>query len=165
MSAVSGERHWVPAGHVDETSPPPRPTPDDWIVRLADDGAPALAGAEEDDEPTRLCDGETVLFAWNEQHGYAVLTFAEDGTWHVDRPMPPHPEGGRMYVAMGRDWETMTDALDNFVRDLRGHEAATGPHRLSYFAWSDVDVPFVFHEATKSFRGPLPVAPNPGAAT
>lgn len=30
-------RRWVPAAYIDEISPPPRPSPGDWLVTLPDD--------------------------------------------------------------------------------------------------------------------------------
>ena len=85
---------WMPSCYMDEVVPPPRDTPQAWVVRL-DDGAYALDGGGWDDETgTLLKDGESVMFDWTVIIGEHKWT---GSAWLP--PLPPEPVGAHEWMA------------------------------------------------------------------
>jgi hypothetical protein len=85
---------WMPSCYMDEVVPPPRNSPQAWIVRLAD-GAYALDGAGWDDETgTLLKDGEAVMFDWTVIIGEREWT---GSAWLP--PLPIEPPGAGEWMA------------------------------------------------------------------
>jgi hypothetical protein len=153
-------KFWLPTDWQDESIPPPRETPDAWIVQAAD-GAPMLAGVYEgplgeSTDPARhedapwgsprvLTDGETVHFNFTRAWGTATLTVRADGTWSVDREMPGEANCVRL--------EWVTESVSQTVADLVKYSdlhADQGDQVIEYYEWSD-DIPFVFDATTRRF--------------
>ncbi|MBR0649539.1 hypothetical protein GXW78_07700 [Roseomonas terrae] len=168
MTPDDPEKTWVPADWVDEITPPPRATPDAWIV-LAADGAPMLAGCHDGPlgdrtpeggedttsfgNPRLLRDGDVVVFMFTRNWGTAVLTVNQDGTWSVDREMPPEATS----VWIPGDHETVDGDVAALVENCSlQHEI--GDHEIEYFEWSDGD-PFVFDAANRRFVAQQPGTP------
>lgn len=145
------DRKWMPSEYADEVVPPPRPTPDAWIITLSD-GAHALAGGEpygEDAGPGRaLKEGDVVNFDWTENFGNRELTFhkSDDGwKWTLDGDEPLAPPDGYMNVAEVGDWETAMPSLDEFAETYSDSGVEDGETiTVTFYAWSANDVPFVF---------------------
>lgn len=134
------ERGWVPTEYVDEVSPPNRASPDAWIVRLAD-GAFALAGPEDGDDPGAILrDGETVLFDWQEDHGDGEIKqrTGDDGKpeLYADPPMP----ADATHVWLPFDYDSISNSVANLVKNT---PAEIGD-RVEYYACSNPSVPFIF---------------------
>jgi hypothetical protein len=148
---------WLPSKLMDETFPPPRPSPDDWITSL-DDGAPAIENGEDYDqqEPTLLHDGEVILFQRCDHYGNANLTLAADGGWKVDRPKPPVATD--VVAINGWQYETHASSVDECATMLVQAEADPGDYEISYYSWSD-DIPHRFDAKARSF---MPVRPTNG---
>lgn len=139
---------WTPELYCDETSPPPRATPTEWIVLR--DGVACLDQADDADdaEPRRLEPDEIVMFLRLTDFGEATLLFAGDGTHVVD---PPMPEGASSVCAlMGWQADTLSDDVAGVVAALRELGEADGEYRLSYYDFSP-PIAWRFDAATQSF--------------
>jgi len=133
---------WAPADYVDETVPTLRASPSDWLVR----GAEGIGLAPFDLEPGEalsatddihvLAQGETVMFTALTEFGDATMTIAEDGSFSVDRPMPPDAR------TCSLDNDTSGETIEELVEAMRtwGDDTA-GRYVVAYYAWSD-DQPF-----------------------
>jgi hypothetical protein len=136
-------REWLPAAYQDEVIPPPRATPNDWIVRLPGDGLPALAPIEEGMEPKAIAEGQIVQFDWMVDMDRIELTI--DGAVHrVDDDPPPAPEGGYLCFVVVGDPDTLSLSIFDLVQLLREYGADDGTYDVHCYAWSTNSVPFRF---------------------
>ncbi len=138
---------WWPEAYCDEVMPPPRVSPDAWVVQLADGYALAAPEARAW-EPERLTDGETVLFTQRIDHGGATLDLFADGTWQVSRPMPAAAES--VYAVQA---ESLAETVEGCVReilDIAGAAAAAGTYDLAYYTFTEA-APYRFDAATGTF--------------
>ncbi|MCW2276340.1 hypothetical protein GJ654_18615 [Rhodoblastus acidophilus] len=120
---------------MDETTPPPRATPDDWIVRKGDafmiDFVPVFCDDDEASEALALKNGERVPFGRLYTYPTATLTFGENGKWQCE---PPAPNGAEQ-VMVEDDPETMSDSVAELVEnaDLDSDFSYT----LHFYTWTD----------------------------
>ncbi|MCW2315279.1 hypothetical protein SAMN06265338_1243 [Rhodoblastus acidophilus] len=127
----------VPEVYVDEITPPPRPTPDDWIVRK-DGGAmidndPNLDGDDETSEDLGLKHGLAVTFFRLYTYPDATLTFPREGDWRCD---PPAPEGAD-YVMVEDEPETMSGSVSELVANADINAAPGNAYTLNFYSWVD----------------------------
>lgn len=145
------ERLWLPLPHdyQDEVIPPPRLSPDDWIMHL-DDGAAALAGGDDDpDDPgERLIEGAVVKFDWVEKYGTCELTFrrSEEGwDWVLAGDTPVASPGGDMFVAEQFNWESAMPTLDEFAQLCSDTVSDDGEIiTVAFYAWSREPIAYAF---------------------
>lgn len=147
------ERKWMPSEYMDESVPPARAIPSDWIVKM-DDGNPALAPGDpydDDAPPTQpLTEGQIVKFDWTEHYGNFGLTFHNSDdfgwTWTLHGEEPTASPGADMMVAAQGDWDTMALSLREFaseyVREVKDGDTVT----VTFYAWSRHSIPFVFRD-------------------
>ena len=124
---------YIPSNLADEISPPPRETPDAWIVEK--DGLffiLALGDGEEDDDDALepLLTGAAVKFMRLETFPDARLMLEEDGTFTVD---PPAPEGAEQVMIWG-ETDSMDDSVQNLVENFMPDP---GEHELQFYTWHD----------------------------
>ncbi|PPQ34747.1 hypothetical protein SAMN06265338_1403 [Rhodoblastus acidophilus] len=126
----------VPEIFLDEVTPPPRPTPDDWIIRKAAgamiDNDPHLCGDDETSEDLGLQHGKVITFSRLYTYPNATLTIPQSGDWRCD---PPAPEGAA-YVMIEDEPETFSDSVGELVAnyiDLTPGDAYT----LIFYSWVD----------------------------
>lgn len=141
---VELERRWLPAQYQDEVIPPPRATPDDWIISLPGDmralARNVMVGDDGDGAPgVTLRDGDIVEFDWTVALGRATLTVAADRTWTVDRALPDCP-GACSFAKLEYDRDSMSDN----VADLVEWCDCPGECELIYYAWSENSARFEF---------------------
>lgn len=108
---------WVPTVFVDEITPAPRASPDEWLTR---DG-PRLwlselnIGEPTDDEMSCEVDiGEIVDFTRLISWGRAVFEIRPSGAWTCDQPLPP---SANHYYDIEDD-ETGMPTPDEFAREF-----------------------------------------------
>lgn len=122
---------YVPELYCDETSPPPRDTPDAWIVTLAS-GEPALDG--DDEQISALLDGDVVEFLAVTDHGRATLRIDAAGDWQVDPLMPA--EATSVCALYGYQADTLSPDINGGVDALK-EMGGSGEFTLSYYSWSE----------------------------
>jgi hypothetical protein len=138
---------WLPSAYQDEWIPPPRETPDAWIVQH--DGKPALAPCDDTaDQPVHqsLAETDIVEFDCMTDYGDADLTLRESGTWSVTRDKP---DGAEHVTAMnGWQSETLASSVEECARMLRDAGADPADYRITYYTWSG---PILFQFADGKF--------------
>jgi hypothetical protein len=143
-------RKWLPHIYVDESSPPGRDTPSDWIAPDTA-GLPRLAPADDDhtdadDPPVPLSDGDIVPFAWIETYGHAKFELHEDGTFTCDMAMPPDPAGGHALVWISGDPDTMAGSLHELAINLTDDGEIAEHFIVQFYGYSDRPVPHEFRD-------------------
>lgn len=157
---MDSERKWWPQSMLDESMPPSRQNPTDWIIARADDGW-IVAGWEEHEgnenfgsgrETVRA--GETMAFAWCEDRGTAEILIKEDGSYEIvldqpdlldpDRPPDPTeiPADATHFWEPG-DIDTLMDSMADFARCYAENEGGSAlPMRVTVAMarWED-DIP------------------------
>lgn len=143
---------WMPADYCEESSPPARATPTDWVV--SDEQGRAGLSEEFGTKPAFLLeDGRQVEFLRYSDHGEATLTFGAGGVV-VSSPMPVEAE--HCCALDGLQADTLADSVDELITQL---VEAVQPEdesefRISYYSFEG-PLPFRFDAATRSF---VPVA-------
>ncbi|MFA6019772.1 MAG: hypothetical protein WC722_05870 [Rhodospirillales bacterium] len=141
-------RKWLPKDYQDESIPPPREHPNDWIVRLPGDAYGLAPSDEADGDPRILRDGDIVKFDWTESHGKATFTVHDDSSWSIDCDAPNAPEGGYMIVAIDGDCiNTMQDGLESFAKAFIDNLCPSDmpeSDTIIFYSWSLEPVDFVF---------------------
>lgn len=138
---------YVPEEFCDETTPPPRETPDAWIVEIGGDfylDASDDPNLDEETERFALVNGQPYRFERLEEFGEATLTIGDDGSYSVDRDMPPGAD--QLYVPC--DPETLSGSIAELVKNCGG-DLGPGEHVVSYFTYHE-EV-WSFDAASKSF--------------
>ena len=136
-------REWVPETYLDEVTPPPRDTAQDWI-EPGPFGGWRLAGWEDVGvEPHDLSDGEMLPFHWTEHFGHAVFT-VEDGKWSVSR----QPPEGTTHICVGGDPDTLYygDSIDGFAKQYLDGGTEDVETELDYYTWSDSPIIYEFRD-------------------
>lgn len=135
---------WVPEFLIDEVSPAPRASPDDWIVAIycrADQPATAvLLGEEEPVGPMvkgehRICIiGETVMFCSFQDFGSIEVSIAADGSFEIFGPAHP---SAKCFWTDG-DADTVAMSIDDFARDWAANVQQDEPDRVTieHHTWS-----------------------------
>jgi len=142
----------VPEIYLDETTPPPRATPDDWIVRKGDafmiDNGPGFYDEDEESEALRLNHGERVAFSRLYTYPDATLTFLENGKYRCAAPE------GAEHVMVACEPQTMMDSVDQLAAYLRedGDGNPGDEYELKFYTWTDENW-FFDAEAGKFTRG------------
>jgi len=133
---------WVPFDYADEVTPPPRPSPSDWIEMK--DGRPFLAPIDDNDGGSTqdLTENPNVSFCVLTNFGSATLTIDDDGSWHTDRPMPHGAEN----VMLWADSDTSSPDMESLVESIfEMGDAEPGSYTVTFYTWSS-GLPFVFHD-------------------
>lgn len=144
------DRKWLPKDYQDEVIPPPRNSPNDWIVRLPGDAYGLAPADEEYGDPHVLKDGDIVEFDWTVYHGQASFFVADDAdrNWWIDVDEPKVPEGGYMIVAEHCNAiDTMQDGLSDFAKAfIENLTNADLPCETTiiFYSWSLKSVKFRF---------------------
>lgn len=147
----------MPAIYLDERTPPPRPTPDDWIVDH--EGGPALAtgwtltgDADFDGQPVPLDDGEIVRFERLIDYGSAMLEAIQqcedgEGTHEIipTRDMPP----GASNVMIAGEPDSLSDGVQEIISNI-GWNPSDYPVELHYYDWRD-EPPLRFDAVARKF--------------
>lgn len=138
MPDFAHTRRWWPACLVDETMPPGRERPEDWL-------SPDAAGVTTvhwDEERTSvagtIAPGETVSFMWWEERGSVTITVMPDGSWNLEDPrdggtvdmftgqavaLPPAARIDEAnWFAEASDFETMSDSMDSFAQNWAAND-------------------------------------------
>jgi hypothetical protein len=139
-------KDYVPTCFADEVTPPPRATPDDWLVHR--DGKYFLtsgAAYEDEESDVAVAHGEAVPFSRLEEFPDATLTVAKGGAWTCD---PPAPEGAQ-HVMIDDDPDSMDDSVENLVANF---VPDPGCYVLNFYTWHD-EVWSFDAEAGKFVRG------------
>lgn len=130
---------FVPEEYMDEVTPPPRPSPDAWLLKTAD-GAWHLAAeddeAEGDVAGPPLADGDVVTFGRNRVWPRFTLTVTEDG----HRTSEPVDPGCTLFCVPG-DPDTLSLDLSELAAILR--DDAETESLVDGYDWSD-PIPFLF---------------------
>jgi hypothetical protein len=121
---------WMPSCYMDEVVPPPRDSPQAWVVRL-DDGAYALdSGGWDDETRTLLKDGETVMFDWT------IIISERQWTGSDWSPaLPPEPAGTS-------GWMAALEGEPILLADAA--EVLEPGDFVTPYCWSDTSVRFDF---------------------
>lgn len=157
-------RKWWPAALFDESMPPGRAEPQDW---LKPDQAGATYIRNEDDLEggfvVTILPGEIAEFVWHEERGSVEITLMPDGTWSLDDPrdaftldlfkpeaeapaepaeLPPSARiAAANWFAWDEDYETCMDTMDEFAKalaDMSAPVAADGVRiTVDMGYWSD----------------------------
>ncbi|WP_062111095.1 hypothetical protein [Aureimonas sp. AU40] len=153
---------WVPSDHSDEWSPPPRDTPNAWILARSNSHAEIaqalLAGPNEGEgHPTgrtKIAAGEIVTFLAYFDLGTTDILVSPDGTWSSADTLPIAPSA-TMFCEEG-DGETLAYSLDELAQNFANNTILSEPEMVTVelFHWSE-DVPFVLaisQDGTLGFR-------------
>lgn len=139
----SVDRKWFPTDWLDEINPPPLPSPDAFIHRVA--GGFALRLPPEDEESDSefyylaLEQGQIVDFSYVDHYGDVHLMITGPAGHETDRLVPPAAE--QFYE---RGTGTLVTSFDEMVEELRAAEAERSeeqgkgqPWRVSCYTWED----------------------------
>lgn len=123
---------YVPTLYADETTPPPRNSPNDWLIAKADGfflDKNDLDYADLDEEPHELEHGAAIDFMRLETFPNSTLTINEDKTWTIDPPAPAAEA-----VAIWGEPESMSDSVEALIEnsDLDADE-----YELIFYTWHD----------------------------
>lgn len=133
MRGADAQVQWVPEFLVDEIAPPPRDTPDAWIVgtyHLSDRITGVVLGEAEPVGPIEKGKhlaallGEGVSFCAFRDFGTLEVTIRADGSFSADG----HVEPSATHFCMPGDSDTLEFSLHRFVAAFL--EGATLPHDL-----------------------------------
>ncbi|KTQ85098.1 hypothetical protein NS226_21140 [Aureimonas ureilytica] len=181
---------WVPSDYADEISPPPRDTPNDWIIERSNAHAKtphALLAGSDESLPTRsnvpadvaqallsapdaglghliggtkIAAGQIVSFLAFFDLGKTDILVAPDGTWSSADTLPIDPSA-TMFCELG-DGETLAFSLDEIARNHADTIRLSEPEMVTVdlWHWSD-DVPFVLAIGKDGTLGFLQVVDEP----
>jgi len=128
---------------VDETYPPARASPSDWLEPRPGGGFQLATGDPDRPAYRFLTEGETVNFQWVEHdHGRGELTIHVDGSFECSMDMPT-VEGGLACIAELGNPESTASSIEEFVtawHDLEPGDEST--LRVVFFVWSANDTVF-----------------------
>jgi hypothetical protein len=140
MSDIPAEAKWMPASWMDETVPPARATPSDWIVRQADGGW-ALASGWDDDDDRTIVEGEIVEFHAVIELASATLAIDDDEndgrTWFSNPPGPFIAPPG--FEISAYDGESVWGSLEDAAQELD-----EGTYDMEVYAWTSAARKFRF---------------------
>jgi hypothetical protein len=118
---MSEEREWYPANWVDESCPPHKARPEDFVVvedsayRLGyAAGDPACFGDEQDWLTQPLEPGDVVDFMCCDRLGEVIVTVRRDGTHVVHGAIPPDHN----WVTVDGDMDTLRDSFDEILQAI-----------------------------------------------
>ncbi|MCA0027382.1 MULTISPECIES: hypothetical protein [unclassified Mesorhizobium] len=140
LSCFRSSRKWWPAAMFDESMPPGRADPQDWLKP----DASGTTMVRDNDEPEGralavILPGAIAEFVWHEQRGSVEITLMPDGTWLLVDPrddrtidmfqpelqptapatLPPSAMiAASNWFAWDEDYETVADTMDVFASDL-----------------------------------------------
>jgi hypothetical protein len=143
---------WLPYDLMDEMTPAPRNSPDDWVGSLDDGAAAIIAGVDGARTAEKICllrDGDNVKFCSMTPHGSAILTLRTERQWSVDSPMPAAAE--QVCAINGWQIESLATSVEECAEALFDYDAEPGDYTLSYYTWSD-GIPFIFDAASRTFK-------------
>jgi len=139
---------WFPKDYCDEVMPDDRESANAWLIKTASGTICIDAPTPWDGEPIPLSDGEIVKFSTRTDYGRAKLTFASDGSWTVDHPMPKDAQ--QVCAMLGWQSETLSKSVEGVVDLLREIGEADGEFVLAYYTFADAPDQR-FDAATQSF--------------
>lgn len=128
-------RSWLPSAWMDEVSPSPSASPDDFLKRNTA-GVLQLAPVDDDSDwlkPEDIEEGAEIGFYWCEQRGTSTLTIHADGTWTVD---PPFPTDANTFVDAGSDYETDL-TIEGLVQAIADTTPGLQTIEVEAWTWSD----------------------------
>ena len=133
-SVVAAADAWFPEEYCDEVMPADRSSPTAWVERHGDGWR--IAPIEDNDSCDQtgmpITDGEIVSFVSRTDHGDATLTLKADGTWSVDRAMPPGAD--QVYLPC----ENIAASVEELVEQMReSSDFQPDDYEISYACWSD----------------------------
>ena|SRR5579871_5994808 len=137
------DKKWLPSHYQDESIPPPRPSPSDWVTQVGDTFY--LIGPGDDEEADAiLTDGQMMHFEWTAVLGEGEVTVElddhEDRTVHCSIAIPVAPPGCSLHMMEPKEFEYVCDNLETFAEDLRPGDH---PRLIIFYTWSD-GIPFRF---------------------
>lgn len=133
MADFAHTRKWWPACVIDETLPPGRERPEDWLAPDAAGVTTILWDDASDSIAVTFAPGDTVSFMWWEDRGSVQVTVKPDGSWNLEDPRDsgtidmftgeaaPQTPSARIaeanWFAEASDYETMSESMDSFARN------------------------------------------------
>lgn len=144
---------WWPYDYIDEIMGTHRASANAWIEDK--DGRPFL-GANDiasgfGEEPRAISDGEIVKFVTMTDHGEAIVTLNDAGSWSVSSSMPEAAES--CCILYGWQSDTVGGNVDETMKALIAEGAKPGEYTISFYTYSN-EIPLRFDQATRSFTEP-----------
>lgn len=144
-------RLYLPANWLDEVTPKYQADPAAFAWRRKDGSWHLIPSVDEIYEPeeydhysTPITAGDTIDFVTIEQHGEAVLTVRDDGTFATSSPIPA--DANRVWIY--HDPETGCRDLEELVRES---EMAPGSCPVAWCVTGKARLKFAFTAATPHF--------------
>jgi len=143
---------YVPTAYLDEQTPWPRPSPDDWLLRSAD-GAVHLAGAWStgpDDVAggTSLEPGDEIDFDRRTTVDVDTLVVNADGTWFLTGPEPNCPDGATFSIFESKGADYSETSVTDLAAAISETEELPYTCGITFAAWENASRTFVFNGTT-----------------
>ena len=120
---MSNGREWYPAAWVDETCPPPKARPEDFVAAYgetyqlgyAPDDNSILDDEDREVFTEQLAIGDIVDFMCCDRFDDVDLTIFREGGWHLHYEAPV----GHNWVTVNSDIDTLHDSFDELIDAIR----------------------------------------------
>ena len=145
-------RTWLPEDYLDETVPPGRSDPTDWIKGPGQDGtfemAPAF-GNDDEGQPIKMKPGDIKSFYWCDPLGCVNVKVRRDGTFEVLGDVPP--EATNLWCSetgvLGDDPADFAKQSLEYIDDGKTEQV----FEMDMAAWANAGVP---HQLVLEADGP-----------
>jgi len=142
---------YVPTAYLDEQTPRPRPSPDDWLLR-SPSGAVSLAGAYStgpDDfaDATALEPGDEIDFDRHTTVDVDTLVVNADGTWFLTGPEPACPNGATFSIFETKGADYSEGSVADLAAAISETEELPYTCGITFDAWETASRIFIFNGA------------------